>query len=126
MYKSGEHLKMKLRVAAKRAYEDLRLRIELRYSDDLPVGTMPNISLGSIDAGQEKEYLVDFLPEGLTNGKFRVDFVLFEIDDVGNSYDQELLLPAFFFEVQQPEDIVWNQTNWGHVRFPDAEVTALD
>lgn len=126
MYQSGEDLKMKLRVAAKKDYKDLRLRIELRYSDDTPVGTMPNISLGTIGAGEEKEYLVDFLPSGLTNGKFRVDMVLFEIDDVGNSYDHDLLLPAFFFEVQQPEDIVWNQTNWGHVRFPDAEVTPLD
>ena len=125
MYKSGEPLKMKLRVAARKAYKDLRLRIELRYSDDTPVGTMPNISLGSIGTGEEQEYLVDFLPSGLTNGKFRVDLVLFEIDDVGNSYDQELLLPAFFFEVQQPEDIVWNQTTWGHVRFPDARITVL-
>ena len=125
MYQSGEHLKMKVRVAAKKDYKDLRLRIELRYSDDTPVGTMPNISLGSICAGEEKDYLVDFQPAGLTNGKFRVDMVLFEIDDVGNSYDQELLLPAFFFEVQQPEDIVWNQTTWGHVRFPDADVTEL-
>ena len=126
MYKSGEHLKMKIRVASKTAFKDLRLRIELRYSDDTPVGTMPNVALGPIGAGEEKEYLVDFLPEGLTNGKFRVDMVLFEMDDVGESYDEELLLPAFFFEVQQPEDIIWNQTSWGHVRFPDAEVTPLD
>ncbi|MBP3684231.1 MAG: ABC transporter ATP-binding protein [Oscillospiraceae bacterium] len=126
MYKSGEHLKLKIRVASKRAYEDLHLRIELRYSDDTPVGTMPNVSLGSIGAGEEKDYLVDFLPEGLTNGKYRVDMVLFEIDDVGESYDQELLLPACFFEVQQNEDIIWNPTTWGHVRFPDAEVTPLN
>ena len=126
MYKSGEHLKMKIRVASKTAFKDLRLRIELRYSDDTPVGTMPNVALGPIGAGEEKEYLVDFLPEGLTNGKFRVDMVLFEMDDVGESYDEELLLPAFFFEVQQPEDIIWNQTSWGHVRFPGAEVTPLD
>ena len=125
MYRSDEHVKMKLRIASKRDYKDLRLRIELRYSDDTPVGTMPNVSLGSIGAGEEKEYLVDFAPPGLSNGKFRVDLVLFEIDDVGNSYDQELLLPAFFFEVQQAEDIVWNQTNWGHVRFPDADITPL-
>lgn len=125
MYQSDERLKMKIRVESKKAYKDLRLRIELRYSDDTPVGTMPNISLGAIGANEEKEYLVDFLPAGLTNGKFRVDLVLFEIDDVGNSYDQDLLVPAFFFEVQQPEDIVWNQTTWGHVRFPDAEITEL-
>ena len=51
---------------------------------------------------------------------------LFEMDDVGNSYDEELLLPAFFFEVQDSEDIVWNQANWGHVRFPEAKVQRLN
>lgn len=125
LYHPKEKLKMKLRVATKKDYSDLRLRIELRYSDDTPVGTMPNISLGSCKAGQEQEYLVEFDPVGLTNGKFRVDLVLFVIDEFGNSYDQELLLPAFFFEVQDVEDIVWNQSTWGHIRFPDATVTRL-
>ncbi|MBQ3194496.1 MAG: ABC transporter ATP-binding protein [Oscillospiraceae bacterium] len=122
MYTSGEKMPMKLRIATKKDYADLRLRIELRYSDDTPVGTMPNVSLGSFKAGEEKDVFVEFTPAGLTNGKFRVDMVLFEIDEFGNSYDQELLLPAFFFEVQEREDIVWNQSNWGHVRFPDAEI----
>ena len=122
MYATGEKLRMKLRVATKKAYSDLRLRIELRYSDDTPVGTMPNVSLGQCGEGEETEYIVEFDPAGLTNGKFRVDLVLFEIDEFGNSYDQELLLPAFFFEVQANEDIVWNQSNWGHIRFPEASV----
>ena len=68
---------------------------------------------------------MDFDTSNLTNGKFRVDTVLFEIDDVGNSYDEELLLPAFFFEVQDSEDIVWNQTTWGHIRFPEATVERI-
>ena len=59
---------------------------------------------------------------GLTNGRYRVDLVLFEIDEFGNSFDQELLLPAFFFEVQEREDIVWNPNSWGHIRFPDVVV----
>ncbi len=122
MYTSDEPMPMELRIQTRVDYADLRLRLELRYSDDTPVGTMPNISLGAFKAGEEKTAFVDFCPKGLTNGKFRVDMVLFEMDDVGNSYDQELLLPAFFFEVQQREDIVWNQSSWGHVRFPDAEV----
>lgn len=125
MYASNEPLDMVLRVAAKRDYKDLRLRIELRYSDDTPVGTMPNVSLGAMAAGEEQDFRVKFAPAGLANGKYRVDLVLFEIDDVGNSYDEELLLPAFFFEVQQTEDIVWNQSSWGHVRFADATITPI-
>ena len=122
LYISGEGLRMKVRVATKKAYRDLRLRLELRYSDDTPVGTMPSVSLGAVGADEVNDFVVQFNPLGLTNGKFRVDMVLFEMDEFGNSYDQELLLPAFFFEVQQIEDIVWNQANWGHVRFPQAVV----
>ena len=84
------------------------------------------VSLGSVGANQDTEFLVDFDTSSLTNGKFRVDTVLFEMDDVGNSFDEELLLPAFFFEVQDSEDIVWNQANWGHVRFPEAKVQRLN
>ncbi len=122
LYRSNEPIAMMVRVAAKKDFRDLRLRIELRYSDDTPVGTMPSISLGAMKAGEEKDFTLDFCPPGLTNGKFRVDLVLFELDDVGNSYDEELMLPACFFEVQEIEDIVWNQRNWGHVRFPDAVI----
>ena len=125
LYSTGEKLRMKLRVHTKKAFSDLRLRVELRYSDDTPVGTMPNVSLGSCGENEENEFIVEFTPTGLTNGKFRVDMVLFEIDDFGNSYDEELLLPAFFFEVQVNEDIVWNQSNWGHIRFPEAVVQAV-
>jgi len=124
-YSDGEKIRMKIRVHTKREYEDLRLRFELRYSDDSPVGTMPNVSLGKCLANQEQEYIVEVEPACLTNGKYRVDLVLFEIDDVGNSYDEELLLPAFFFEVQVREDIVWNSSNWGHIRFPVASVERI-
>ena len=125
LYKIGEHLKMKLRIHSNKAFQDLRLRLELRYSDDTPVGTMPMVSLGHVGENEDTEFIVDFDTSNLTNGKFRVDTVLFEIDDVGNSYDEELLLPAFFFEVQDSEDIVWNQTTWGHIRFPEAKVERL-
>jgi hypothetical protein len=68
---------------------------------------------------------VEVDPVCLTTGKYRVDLVLFEIDEYGNSYDEELLLPAFFFEVQAKEDIVWNSSNWGHIRFPEATVERI-
>lgn len=122
MYRAGEKLKFQMRVDTRKAYSDLRLRVELRYSDDSPVGTMPNVSLGRCTENETNEFVLEVDPMGLTNGKYRMDMVLFEIDAFGNSYDQELLLPACFFEVVENEDIVWNQTNWGHIRFPEALV----
>ena len=124
-YSAGEKIRMKILVHTKKEYADLRLRFELRYSDDSPVGTMPSVSLGKCMENQDQEYFVEVDPISLTGGKYRVDLVLFEIDEFGNSYDEELLLPAFFFEVQGREDIVWNSSNWGHIRFPDASVERI-
>jgi lipopolysaccharide transport system ATP-binding protein len=124
-YTTGEKVRMKIRVHTKKEYADLRLRFELRYSDDSPVGTMPSVSLGKCLENHDQEFFVEVDPISLTGGKYRVDLVLFEIDEFGNSYDEELLLPAFFFEVQAKEDIVWNSSNWGHIRFPDATIERI-
>ena len=122
MYRSGEPIKLRLRVEAKRAYADLHLRIEVRYGDGVPVGTMPDVSLGAFCQGQSQDFLVEMQPPALTGGKYRMDMVVFERDDVGNSYDHEALLPACLFEIQEQEKLVWNHSNWGHVCFEDAKV----
>lgn len=125
IYTTGEPIRFLARVETKRAYANLRFRFELRYSDETPVGTMPNVSLGAFQPGETREFEISVSPSGLTNGKYRVDMVLFEKDEFGNSFDQELLLPAFLFELQEPEKVVWNHSNWGHIRFPDAVVKPL-
>ncbi len=126
LYTAGEPLKLGLRVETKRDYADLRFRLEVRYGDETPVGTMPSVSLGEFSAGETKNLTVEIQPTGLTNGKYRADLVLFEKDEFGNSFDQELLLPAFMFEVQEPEKVIWNHSNWGHIRFPDATVSRCE
>ena len=62
----------------------IRLRIEMRYGYDFPVGTMPSISLGAMKPGEVRDFLVNFDPIALTNGKYCVDLVLFEVDAFGN------------------------------------------
>jgi len=119
-YESGEVMKMKIQVQTNRDFEDLNLRLEIRYSDSMPVGTFPQINLGSVSAKEKTCFIVDIIPSGLTDGKYSVDMVLFEKDSFGNSYDQDLILPAFSFIIQENSGIVWNGNNWGHVRFENA------
>ena len=126
IYTTGEQIVYDLSVKAQRNVANLRYRLELIYSDDIPVGTVPNISLGSVDAGEEKTFRMTFHPLNLTRGKYRADMVLFELDEFGNSFDLDLVVPAFMFAIEEDGEIVWNTTNWGHVRFPDIEVNPLD
>ncbi len=122
LYATGEKIRFRIRVHARKAFSDLRLRIEVLFGDDAPVGTMPSISLGRLQEGQVQDFTIGFDPIGLTTGRYRVDLVLFDMDEFGTVYDQELLLPAFRVEMKETTDINWNATNWGHIRFPDAMV----
>ena len=122
LYGTGETVRFGMQVKTNKAFEDLRLRLEVRYGDDAPVGTMPNVSLGKMDAGETRDFTVELDPLGLTSGKYRVDLVLFEMDEFGTVYDHDLILPAFRIEVMESADINWNASNWGHIRFPDARI----
>ncbi|MDO5400300.1 MAG: ABC transporter ATP-binding protein [Eubacteriales bacterium] len=126
LYAPGEKMKFQIRILANQTIENLRLRVEIRYGDDTPVGTMPGVSLGTVEAQTTRDFTVEFDPIGLTVGRYRVDMVLFELDEFGNSFDQELLLPAFRMEVREEQGLVWSPQNWGHIRFADATVTKLN
>ena len=126
IYSSGEPIVYELTVETKRNVKNLRYRLELIFSDDIPVGTVPNISLGSMGEGERKTFQMIFDPLHLTRGKYKVDMVLFEMDDFGNSVDLDLVVPAFIFAIEEDGEIVWNANNWGHVRFRDIEVRQIN
>jgi len=125
LYATSETIRFQLDVAAEQDFQDLRLRIELLYGDDVPVGAIPSLSLGPMAKGGAHSFQVEFDPIGLTGGKYRVDLVLFEMDEFGLIFDHDLILPAFRMEISETKDINWNASNWGHIRFPDAAVRML-
>ena len=121
-YAVDEPIRISLRISTKEAFDDLKLRLQLGYGDDSPVGTVPMLSLGQMNAGEEATFTVTFNPTGLTVGKYRVSIVLFEVDEFSNSHDLDLLLPAFRFEIQGTDELVWNHQSWGHIKLLDASV----
>ncbi len=126
LYQSGEALRLLIRIQPLKDFRNLHLRLEFRYGNEEPVATMPDVPLPELQAGQTAEFVVQVDPTGLVGGKYSGSIVLFERDDFGNSYDQELVLPAFIFEMEHWEDIIWNNKSWGHVRLPDAAVCAYE
>lgn len=123
LFSTNEKIRFLLRIHSKQSFENLKLRIEVLCGDDSPVGTMPIAYLGAFHAEETREIFVEFDPVGLTCGKYRVDLVLFDMNEFGMVFDHDLLLPAFRIEVKEDTDINWNSANWGHIRFPNAHVT---
>ena len=122
IYETGEPLKFELDVQARQDFKHLRFRWELRYADDVPVGTVPDIDLGEMRKGEQKTFRMQFDTSWLTRGKYKVYLVLFEMNEFGTCMDHDLLLPAFSFEIQDKNSILWNVNAWGHIRLPDIQI----
>lgn len=125
VYQAGEPLIFELGVLARRDFEHLRFRFELRYADDAPVGTVPDMDLGAMQKDERKTFGMQFDTSCLTRGKYKVYLVLFEMNEYGTCLDHDLILPAFAFEIEDNNTIIWNVNAWGHVRFPDITLTAV-
>ena len=126
IYKTGEPLAFDVEILARRDFNHLRFRFELRYGDDVPVGTVPDLDLGAVGEGERNIYRMTFDTRQLTRGKYKVYLVLFERNEFGTCQDHDLVLPAFYFEIQDGGEITWNASQWGHVRFGDMPVERLE
>lgn len=122
VYHTGEPMKFELSVLSRQNFAHLRFRFELRFADDVPVGTVPDVDLGAMSMGERKTFQMQFDTSWLTRGKYRVYLVLFEMNEFGTCMDHDLILPAFSFEVEDDNTIVWNLNAWGHIRLPDIQM----
>ena len=122
VFKSGEEMKFCLTLAANNTVEEMHMRFELRYSDDVPVGTAQCTTLGCIAAGETKTYTMHFQTAGLTRGRYKCLLVIHGENEYGNYEDYDAIWPAFCFDVEDNLSINWNTRMWGHVRFPDIQI----
>lgn len=119
IYYAGEPLKFDVCVFAGKKIEELYFRLEVRFADMTPVGTVPELLLGNFDQGEKKVYRIGFDTSWFTRGKYQVYLVLFKKDSLGISYDYDLVVPAFGFEIMDELNICWNTNAWGHIKLPD-------
>lgn len=121
-YELKEPVWFTVQIKAKKLFEDLKLRLEVKYGDETPVGTVPTLYIGELKAETTGNYKICFDTKELVSGKYSISMVLYEVDEFGNSHDLDLLLPAMRFEIQGDDELVWNHSAWGHVMFRESNV----
>jgi ABC-type polysaccharide/polyol phosphate transport system ATPase subunit len=125
VYKSGTPIRFRMRVRANKKVNDLRFRFEVRYIDDTSVGVSLCPSLGSMDAGEEKEFTMSFDSQSLTRGQYKVCSVLYAVNEFGAYEDYDAVWPFFIFEIMDDTTLNWNKNAWGHIQFPALEVDGI-
>lgn len=125
VYEVGEHIKTCITIRANETLKDISLRIEIRSLSGISVGITMINDFATIQKGESKSFDVDINYKGLVTGEYAVCLVLYEADEVGNYIDVDAIFPAFIFEVRDSDNklkIVWEHSNWGYVKFPDARL----
>ena len=121
-YTSGEQIHFRMKIHSAAPTDDLRLRFEVRFFDETPVGTAWSEALPTTEVG-ETTYDFSFDTSNLTRGRYKVTFVLFKLNDFGTSDDYDNIKEAMAFEIESDGiNIVWNQHYWGHMHLPELKV----
>lgn len=121
VYRTGEDIRFKLKIKANSSLNQVKIRFEVRFHDDTPIGTAQG-DLGSIIAGDEREYSLSFQTVGLTRGKYKTLLVLHGENEYGAYEDYDAIWPTFFFEIEDNININWNTRMWGHIQFPNLQL----
>ncbi|MBQ0101653.1 MAG: ABC transporter ATP-binding protein [Firmicutes bacterium] len=123
VYEVNEDLPFSITVKAKRAVDNLSLRLELRTADECFVGTSKIFDFGSIGEGETKTFDLAASFRGLVMGNYQVLVVLYESNREGTYIiDLDLVKTAFVFETVDSENILginWNRNTWGNISFDD-------
>lgn len=110
------HIKMKNNTKEEK---EIYLRILLKTTSGIPISMSPTskeirfISMQTID----KKYILDI--SSLVPGKYSLSFVLYELDDMGNDSNIEVLRDIYVFSVKGKlgfnHNMPWNPQWWGYI-----------
>lgn len=128
MYAFNEDLTFNLKINARRAVANPCIRLEIRNSDDTPIGASYLHNLPAMEAGEDYVYQFVLRNNRLVQGKYKVLLVLYEVNEFGTYNDLDAVWPAFNFEVVDSESQIklnWDNYSWGRINYEQMEMRVL-
>lgn len=98
---------------------DLCLRIEVLKRDRTPVGTSMCYNFYSGLNGENGTVDLELDTTMLIPGQYTTIYTLFQKDSKGNNVNLDNVNGLSFEMIQDEDDIIWDERNWGNVRLPD-------
>ncbi len=125
IFNSDDILKFSLKWKAYKNINNLRLRVEILYSDNTPAGTTFSEPFESIIASNEYEDNFELDIRSLAPGKYTAVFALTQINKLGAFNDIDGVGNALNFQVinkeEEHEKSAWTHRWWGHVVLPEVK-----
>lgn len=113
----NEDIEFSVDYVIKESIQNLFARLEIRYTDDTPIGTFESKAIGEISKG-ENSIVLSFNPRQLPKGKyyFEIDFYERGANNLYLTVDHPLKKINFSIIDDDGSGIVWDHKRMGHVR----------
>lgn len=125
VYDLNEPLPFELTVRSVRKIEQVSLRLEIRSTDEVPVGASLIQNFSVLEPMTSHVFRVNADITGLVPGHYLALLVIYEVNQWGTYDDLDAIYPAFFFSLEDSKNqmaINWNPLHWGKIRFKPLEV----
>ena len=119
-FRYDEPIELKLNIESKIDVKHANIRLGIYDMYDRKVASAICSQLGEIKKGMN-EVTLEFDFGLLAGASYRAELIFFETNDFGTVKEHDIVLEAFYFEVERKMDFAWNQLKWGSVRLPDMQ-----
>ena len=124
----GEELSFVFHCKGNAEARNLKIRLEIFYTDMTIAGTTFSDKSISAHAGEKIDVFIRMSTDNLAPGKYRCVALIYEDDINGNQIGIDRVDPAMYFELveEDPHSLIWLHQWWGHVRFKDMKIDRID
>jgi len=123
VFDNKEPIRMRFKIKAEQTVDNAMLRMIIKSSELVPVGTITSTKNINVIAGGEYTYDAELDLSSLAPGKYIGSFTVFTVNDkIVDEYDS--ITDIFFFEIEETvnNDAPWYSRWLGHNRFPDMKL----
>ena len=118
-FSNKEKQRIRLKWRNEADISNLCLRIEVLKRDRTPVGTAMLYNFYSGLNGEFGAAELELDATMLIPGQYTTIYTLFQKDSKGNNMNLDNVNGLSFEIIQDENDIVWDERNWGNIRLPD-------
>ena len=126
VFELNEKIKLDLRIALKKDYNDIRFRMVIRYKDGTFAGAMLTKEMVNLKKNDNQIVELDMDIAHLMKGYYRVSVAAVTNDEFGNERVIDGVYPGFFIEINETisaeQPIMWLNQYFGHVRLHDLSI----
>lgn len=123
-FKTGETATARITLSSDLDIKDASLRFGFFDMYDRKVASSICLHIGDIAKGRS-ELMVEVDFSGLVPSSYRGEIILFSNDEFGVLTEHDIVLEAYYFDLEGKYDVDWNQLKWGSIRMNDLTKKSL-